>query len=192
MKRIKTYLKEYLIESINYVDLNYILDGENHDYYIRYATHIKTDMERNWSSWNFGGGGFEGSYDELVEYIEDAKNNNSKIEISYFELWLDEKTTIKYDGNFIRIGNSKIGELYPNYWTVVDTTKGYGIAGHKIDLDKYNLHTLADIVNLMETNKDAKIEYDGSGDGNFFDAENAKLLYSNEEEGEFSYHIIEV
>jgi len=169
---------------------NYILNTDEHEYYIRFATHIKEDLERGWSSWNFGGGGFDGSFDELVDYITNPDSNS--FEISYFEFWKDEDFKIKInDGYEIVFSTTTIRELYPDYWCVVDNVNGRGLAGHYIDVKKYNLKTLGDIVNMMESRK-YKTEFSGSGSGNFFETDSAKLLYSQYDENTNGYHIIEI
>lgn len=40
----------------------------------RQSSHIQEDIARNWSSWNFGNDGFEGTEEELNEAIEEAKD----------------------------------------------------------------------------------------------------------------------
>lgn len=85
-------------------------------YIIRFSNHINEDMQRNWSSWNYGQEGLNCTEEKLEAIKENAIANNEPIFISGFELWGDE------------IANSDIRELYPNYWVLVDTTRGEGLS----------------------------------------------------------------
>jgi hypothetical protein len=80
----------------------------------RKSSHIQEDIKRNWSSWNFGEGGFEGTYSELQNKIKEALESESSLFISGFELWDND------------IKKADIRELYTNYWVLVDNTNGYG------------------------------------------------------------------
>lgn len=132
----------------------------------RKSDHIQEDIKRNWSSWNFGQEGFEGTLEELEEAKQYAIENNIGFWISGFELWGDE------------IRKADIRELYPGYWVLVDTVNGYdgpGLFGTEL-----NASTLTDAISESKT-----AFY--FGDGNKFDAREARLVYS---EGDI--HIFEI
>ena len=54
-------------------------------YLARKSNHIEEDMKRNWSSWNFGSEGFEGTKQELDNAIQEAIENDSSFWISGFD-----------------------------------------------------------------------------------------------------------
>jgi hypothetical protein len=130
----------------------------------RYSENIQEDIKRNWSSWNFGQLGFEGTEEELKEKMQNAINEETSFDISGFELW----------GNDIL--NADIRELYAGYWVLVDnvnTPEGLSC----IDLDASNLE---------EAITEAKSK-DYTGDGQSFDANDAVLVHSDGE-----IHIFEI
>lgn len=131
----------------------------------RQSGHIQQDITRNWSSWNFGQDGFEGTYDELQAAISEV-NENTCFMISGFEFYGDDAK------------NADIRELYENYWVVVDNehSKGKGIFGIELDA-----------AGLTEAIAEAESRSDYFGDGVRFDAQDAKLVYSNND-----IHIFEV
>lgn len=121
----------------------------------RQSSHIQEDIKRNWSSWNFGQDGISCTESELLAGIEAAKEANEPIYISGFELYPNE------------VENSEIKELYPNYWVLVDNTN--------------RLNGLSCINLVSENVNDAIKEIESisfSGDGNYFDAQSAKLAKS--------------
>ena len=123
------------------------------EFIARKSNHISKDVKRNWSSWNFGELGFEGTLSELNEAKEEAKENKTSFDISGFELWENE------------IDNADIRELYSNYWVLVDNVNAEdGLSC--IDLDCEDLET------AIETAKNS----DYSGDGESFDATEYKLV----------------
>lgn len=106
-------------------------------FYARFTNHINEDLRRNWSSWNFGEGGFEGSKAELVETIQSAIADECEFEISHFSYY---PSRFQVRGVAIIIDNqTEVRELYSNYWVVVDTEKGAGIS--MIELDANSLES---------------------------------------------------
>ena len=84
-------------------------------YYIRQTEFLKEDLERGWSSWNFGQEGIECTEEELEEKIQALKKEEIQtIEISGFEIWKDQ------------LNQFELGELYPNYWVVKDNENCWG------------------------------------------------------------------
>lgn len=128
----------------------------------RQSDHIEADIKRNWSSWNFGEDGFEGTEEELEAELEKVEGNNSFC-ISGFEMWEHNKDDFEF------------GELYENYWVAIDTRER-GISGVELDAE-----TLDGAIEEAESRSDY------FGDGIFFDSQKAKLVYSNED-----IHIFEV
>ncbi len=130
----------------------------------RHSQNIQEDIKRNWSSWNFGQLGFEGTESELKAKMQNAINEETSFDISGFELWGDD--IIKAD----------IRELYAGYWVLVDNVNSpEGLSC--IDL---NASTLKDAI------AEAKGK-DYSGDGESFDANDATLVHS-----ENDIHIFEI
>ncbi len=76
-------------------------------YLVRQSNHIKSDLERNWSSWNYGQEGLEISLDELNTHIENMSDEDTFF-ISGFELTKEEAE------------RSEFGELYNNYVVLID------------------------------------------------------------------------
>ena len=127
-------------------------------YIARQSLHIQSDIQRNWSSWNFGQDGITCTYDELQAGIADALENEQPIYISGFELWGDE------------LRNADIRELYPNYWVLVDNVNGGGAIKGIFGIE-LNSETLQDAISEAQAS-----EY--SGEGVRFDAQSAKLVWS--------------
>jgi len=83
---------------------------------VRQSSHINQDIQRNWSSWNFGQEGIFATADQIEAWKEEAIETDQALCISGFELW----------GNEIK--ESVIRQLYPGYWVLVDTFHGAGLA----------------------------------------------------------------
>jgi hypothetical protein len=123
----------------------------------RKSDHIQEDIKRNWSSWNMGQGGFSGTRDEFDAYIATCKEGDSVV-VSYFDI-------SEYD-----LKNFQFGELYENYWVVIDQRFMNSIAGTELKAD-----TLEDAI------QEAMNGTDFSGDGIAFDARKAKLVHSDDD-----------
>ena len=121
----------------------------------RQSDHIEADIKRNWSSWNFGEDGFNGTEEEFKEYLIQAKENNESIMMSGFEIFPDD------------IDDYEWGELYDNYWVAIDT-RNNGISGIELDAES-----------LESAIEEAEKRSDYFGDGVSFNAKKAKLVYSN-------------
>ena len=126
------------------------------DFVARKSSHIKEDIKRNWSSWNFGGDGFEGTEEELNEAIEEALENDEPFTISGFDLW----------GRDLK--NADIRELYENYWVCVDNVNAKG----GLSCIELEAETIEEAIE-----ESSKTIY--CGDGNCFDANDFTLVYSN-------------
>lgn len=133
----------------------------------RFSNHIQEDIKRNWSSWNFGTEGLECSKDQLEAWKEEAIENDKPLYISGMELWGDD------------IKNAIIRELYPNYWVLVDNFNGGAVNGI--------FGTLLNASNLENAIIEAE-KADYSGEGTRFNATEAKLLHSINNE----IHIFEI
>ena len=133
-------------------------------YVARKSNHIADDIKRNWSSWNFGKAGFEGTKNDLDNYLSEATDENA-VFISGFDIYPDD------------VKNFAFGELYPNYWVAIDnvnTPNGLSC----IELTASNLN---------DAIAEAEGRTDYWGDGESFDANDAKLVYSNND-----IHIFEI
>lgn len=133
----------------------------------RFSKHIQEDIQRNWSSWNFGEEGLKCDEEQLEAWKEEAINENIPLCISGFELWGNE------------IEEADIRELYPNYWVLVDNTNGFGDGLFGTPLKSSRLE---DAIKEAE-----KADY--SGEGIKFNASEAKLLLSIENS---TIHIFEI
>lgn len=140
-------------------------------YYVRFSDYINEDLERGWSSWNFGQDGIEATEEVMDRYIEEVKNGDGPIYISGFEIWADD------------LERCEIKELYPGYWVLVDNVNANGgISGHILP---DGLETLEDILNEVKENSTT---YCGWGEGDTISSlENATVIYSKE-----NMHIVEV
>jgi hypothetical protein len=139
-------------------------------YIVRQSEHISEDITRNWSSFNYGELGFEGTRKELEEAMNEAIKNESSFDISGFELWEDE------------IKNSNISELYSNYFVLVDNTRGTGLSCNILESDS-----------LEEAIEEAieEVELNGVdlGEGETVDCTNATVVWSDSED---FVHILEI
>jgi hypothetical protein len=168
--------------------------SEDHEYFVRFSDHIEEDLKRGWSSWNFGGDGVEAesAYD-LGNEIKEIKENldegeETEYSISGFDILIDEniKIDIDYDSVSINNGEYEIKELYDGYWVLVDNVNSPGeLSSHKVDDDDLDdMDNLGELVNYVES-KESK--FDGTGDGESFDASEARVVYSKG-----NMHILEV
>jgi hypothetical protein len=135
-------------------------------YIVRQSEHIKEDLQRNWSSWNYGELGFEGTKEELEESMEEAIENESSFDISGFELWEED------------IEKADIRELYDGYWVLVDNTRGRGLSCNILESES-----------LEEAIEEVKENGVDLGEGETVDCSNAKVVWSDEED---FIHIIEI
>jgi len=124
--------------------------------YIRYSEHIQEDIERGWSSWNFGQDGINATEKEFEAILEEClTNENMPLCISGYELYSDE------------IKNSEFGELYTNYWVLKDQNFA-GLCCSSFDADSIN-----DAIEKMHRNL---VDF---GAGESLPCE-AKLVYSKD------------
>jgi 8-oxo-dGTP pyrophosphatase MutT (NUDIX family) len=162
-------------EDANIGTEEYKLDNDNYQYFIRYSNNIEEDLKRGWSSWNFGGDGYEGTKDNLVDEINEIKDSEEggEFQISGFNVWIDKDSDISVNKDAIYVDDHEIKELYDNYWVVVDNVNAKGELSAHVLPD--NLDKVKDVVKLVSDNKS---EYDGTGDGESFDASKARVVYS--------------
>lgn len=131
----------------------------------RYSNHINEDLQRGWSSWNFGEDGIFATEQDMKKYLSEI-SDESPLPISGFEIYAHN------------VDDFQIKQLYPGYWVVVDNVNACGMLSC-VELES-------------ETLEEAIEEYENksyTGDGDCFDAESAELLWSSPC-GE--YHILEV
>ena len=128
----------------------------------RQSNHIQEDIKRNWSSWNFGKDGFEGTREELDSYLASA-TNDEPVYISGFEIYASQ------------IRQFKFGELYANYWVAIDDRGGLSC----------NVLDFSDVAAAAEFISENP--WFCGGDGNFIDCSNAVIVWSKND-----LHILEV
>lgn len=133
-------------------------------YVARKSNNIQSDIERNWSSWNFGQEGFEGTREELYELLGTI-TDEKPVWISGFEIWAHDKDSYEF------------GELYPNYWVAIDKIN----ASEGLSCIDLSADTLENAI------KESESRTDYWGDGQSFDATTAKLVYSNND-----IHVFEI
>jgi hypothetical protein len=134
-------------------------------YVARMSDNIQSDIKRNWSSWNFGQEGLSATEEQIDTWKEEAIENDQPFCISGFELWGDD------------IANADIRELYEGYWVLVDNVNAAnGISGIALDAE-----------NIEQAIEEANNRTDYFGEGVCFDAQEAKLVYSNDD-----IHIFEI
>lgn len=129
----------------------------------RQSNHIESDIVRNWSSWNFGQDGFNGTEDEFKAFLASA-TDGEPIELSMFELRPDE------------IRRSRFGELAPNYWVLVDDRGG-------LSCNIIPANTVEQAIEFICTNGAGFC----GGDGNFVDCSEAGVVWSDGD-----IHILEI
>jgi hypothetical protein len=135
-------------------------------YIVRQSEHINEDITRNWSSFNYGELGFEGTRDELEKAMNEAIELGYSFDISGLELWDDE------------IKNSDISELYSGYWVLVDNTRGKGLSCNILESDS-----------LEEAITEVELNGIDLGEGETVDCTNAKVVWSDSED---FVHILEI
>lgn len=124
-------------------------------YIARFSEHINEDLNRGWSSWNFGEEGLNATEEQLQQYKEQCIENGNPLHISGFELWGEQ------------IADADIRELYEGYWVLVDNENfGVGISGIELKSD-----------NLADAIAEAA-DLDYSGDGIKFTSEEVELVQS--------------
>lgn len=133
-------------------------------YVARKSNHIQEDIKRNWSSWNFGQEGFNGTFSELKEYLNTATDSKS-VWISGFDIYAEQVSEFSF------------GELYSNYWVAIDNVN----AKDGLSAIELKSESLENAINEANTRTDY------FGDGISFDASEATLVYSNED-----IHIFEI
>ena len=129
-------------------------------YIARYSEHIDQDIQRNWSSWNFGQEGLSATEDQIDAWKEEAIEKEQPFYISGFELWGDD------------IRKADIRELHPGYWVLVDNTNGFGDGIFGTALKAENLE------DAIEEARTALF----SGEGTRFDAAEWELIKSLNDE----------
>lgn len=122
----------------------------------RKSNHIQEDIKRNWSSWNFGQEGFNGTREELEEYLL-SSSDERPVWISGFDIYP------------LQVNEFTFGELSPNYWVAIDTVN----ARNGLSCAILDSETLEEAI--KESNNDSLY----FGDGDSFDASSATLIYSN-------------
>jgi hypothetical protein len=123
----------------------------------RQSDHIQEDIKRNWSSWNFGLGGFEGTKEQFEEYLASA-TDSKPCHVSGFDIYKDD------------LKNFEFGELYENYHVAIDCVSG----GRKgLSCVYLKAETLDEAI------KEAETRTDYWGEGKKFDASVSKLVYTN-------------
>lgn len=123
----------------------------------RKADNIEADIKRNWSSWNFGTEGFEGTREELDNALSElSEEKDNYLWVSGFEVRENDRKSYEF------------GELYSNYWVVID----------RVNARNGLSCLILDAENLEDAISEATIRTDYWGDGDSFDASEATLVYS--------------
>jgi hypothetical protein len=131
----------------------------------RQSNHIQEDLKRGWSSWNFGLEGFEGTEQELKQYLNSA-TDEQPVYISALEIYASAVKKHQY------------GELYPNYWVVKDKAFNSSLAVNIIPAK-----TKEEAIQFIKANG----SWFCGGDGDPVDTSAAKLVWSDGD-----IHILEI
>lgn len=166
---------------------SFIFDHQNYEYYLRYSEYIEEDLKRNWSSWNFGMEGFKGDIEDLKKELQRKKESGETFFISGMGLQKEDIDDVKFAHEDVW-GHKDIviGELYDNYWVLIDTfntSTGYGLAGHLLPDD---INSLQEALQIIENSS----RYDGTGEGDYFNAYNVNRIVYKDEKKEIN--ILEV
>lgn len=132
----------------------------NATYIVRISEHIEEDIERNWSSWNYGLEGFEGTEEEFEAYLDECREDGETIFISGFEIFPKDLDSFEF------------GELYDNYWVAIDYRNGKGLSCNIIDADSDE--------QAIKTATADNFSVD-LGDGDTINCKNAEVIYSEDE-----------
>ena len=192
MITLKSLLQKIKFRLLEQIGEDYEFDWDNHEYYIRWSDYIEEDLKRNWSSWDFGQGGIEGNREYIESLIDKVLNGDDEyMLISNFELWEDELdrgvVLVDKESTLNYVDNTKtyIGELYDDYWVLIDTVNAAGgISGHLLDEDINSLYGVIKIMN----DDGMSIMYDGTGDGQVFDGTYAKIIFSDDD----GWHLLQI
>ena len=134
-------------------------------YVARKAENIEADIERNWSSWNYGAEGFEGTKEELNAFLAEATDEDS-IWISGLDLFADD------------VKKTQFGQLWANYWVAIDTVNARnGLSCIDLEAEDFESAVIEALAN----------ESQYCGDGSSFDASCATLVFSQN-----NIHIFEI
>lgn len=129
-------------------------------YVARISEHIKEDIKRNWSSWNYGLEGFEGTEEEFESYLDESREDDEVIFISGFEIFPKD------------LDGFEFGELYENYWVAIDYRNGKGLSCNILPAETEN--------KAIEQVKSKHFSVN-MGDGDTVNCKNAEVVYSDEE-----------
>lgn len=130
----------------------------------RKSSHIQEDLQRGWSSWNFGQDGLFASAEQIEIWKNECIESGMPFSISGFDFYEESE-----------IRNADIRELYSGYWVLVDDRFSGSIAGTLLN---------------ASTIEEAKAEIKTAcyfGDGVSINVEEAVLVYS-----EGDVHIFEI
>lgn len=133
-------------------------------YIVRKSDHIISDLNRNWSSWNFGQDGLSVSLDALEDYIDNMSDDDI-LSISGFDLTKQE------------CQESSFGELYPGYVVLIDDNQP-GLCANLLNVS--SLEEAIMLVSAEGFNVDLAVHES-------YDCSNAKVVFSNDD-----IHIIEL
>lgn len=139
--------------------------GEDAVYVKRYTNNIEDDFKRNWSSWSFGGYGFDGTKEELDAFLDSATEDDP-IDISGIQIYAKD------------IYDIDIRELSPNYWVVLDPSYDDGLASWDLKTNKLS--------EALEKGKDTRGEFVETK----FTSEDSRVVFSEKSDDEYRYHII--
>ena len=159
----------------------FVITKEKDMYLVRFSEYIESDIERGWSSWNFGAQGFEGDFDELVEFLEERRGED--IMISGLNDWVEEDAEVEFDWEdgkrVVYFADCEIRELYNNYWVVVD----------RVNLDYGEISCLFLDADSDEEaiNEGKKLQKTAWGDGESFNPSDCELIFSEDGVNIFKY-----
>lgn len=154
----------------------YQLDPEK-TYHVRFAYNMKSDMDRGWSSWNFYDSIGSGTQEDVLEYLNEKKENGESLDVSGVEIELSDSDIYKDGDSIIIEYDDTVYEFRnpgDNSWVWVDNDNAPGgLSSHQIkNTEEFN--NVGDLVDYVKSNPN---KFDGMGDGQFFVADNSRVIY---------------
>ena len=147
----------------------------NKVYYFRATQNIESDLERNWSSWNFGQGGI--TTEELESIIEKIENNEEvELSISMMDEFIEAGSSVESDWingkkHYFINNDIEIAELYENYWVLIDNIN----AEDGLSVVELNSVNFNDMIKECEELSNSAV-----GDGDSISANDVTIFYKTD------------
>lgn len=153
-------------------------------YLVRTSEYIKEDLERGWSSYNFGEDGITGSLDTVDEVIQKTLDADGVLMISETEIYFvdyevkafKQRQDGKWEHEFALkndVGKEyRVRELYKDYWVYVDPEFEGSIAADRLPCD-----SLEEAIAIVEG--EDRYTYNDMAEGEWLG--DAELVYTSKD-----------